>query len=623
MIPFDAGKDYHKSIRGAIAAGTPLRLRVLLPRSFGVSYCTLLLTKDGCDTEYIPMQWEQTDGIEEWWQKELIVNEPGLYFYRFEYVTAWGTSVIRRVDKSQRGGIEGSEQWQLTVYPPAFQTPDVFAGGLIYQIFPDRFFDSGTPKKNVPRDRILHKDKHDLPVYLPDENGEIRNNDYFCGDLAGITEKLDYIKSLGATVIYLNPIAEAHSNHRYNTADYKKVDPLLGTTNDFKTLCAEAHKKGMKIIIDGVYSHTGDDSVYFNKYGRYPSLGAYQSNRSPYYSWYTFGDMKDDYLCWWNIDTLPEVNESDPGYVAFITGDGGVLDFWLDLGADGVRLDVADELPDTFLDAIRQRVKKHGEDKLLLGEVWEDASNKISHGGRRRYFDGRQLDCVMNYPFRTAIIDFALTANAERFMREVSSIVDHYPPQAMRLCMNLLGTHDTERILTALSGVDLSIKSRAAQAELRLEGEDLHEAKTLLKMCVAVNYALPGIPSLYYGDEAGMTGGKDPFNRGYYPWGEEDGELLAFFREMGAFRKSFDVLKEGGFYPLSAEMGCIAFLRYQPGMKRVAVIANNNDHAIDYRLNLDMRDMSVYRGGEKSNGAVTVQAHSAAILTDTTPCAAQ
>ena len=616
MLPFDAEIDFYKSIRGAIAAGDSLRLRVLLPRSFSVSACTLALTRDGVGTERIPMQWEYTDGVEEWWQASFPIRETGLYFYHFEYTTAWGTSVLRRIRDTQRGGVDGTGDWQQTVYPRGFHTPDCFKGGLIYQIFPDRFNDSGKPKENVPKDRVMHKNKGDIPVYLPDAHGRIRNNDYYGGDLAGITEKLDYLLSLGVTVIYLNPVAEAHSNHRYNTADYKKVDPLLGTTDDFRALCNAAHEKGIKIVIDGVYSHTGDDSVYFNKYGRYPDLGAYQSKESPYYGWYTFGATRDRYACWWNIDTLPEVKEEDPGYMEFITGKDGVIDFWLSLGADGVRLDVADELPDVFLDRVRIAVKRNGEEKLLLGEVWEDASNKISHGGRRRYFDGRQLDGVMNYPFRSAIIEFALTADAERFMREVNEITDHYPPEAMHVCMNMLGTHDTERIITALSGVDLTRKSRVSQAKLKLEGEALRTAKNLLKMCAVINYALPGIPSLYYGDEAGMTGAKDPFNRGFYPWGHEDHKLVGFFQTLGAFRKSFDVLKAGGFYPLSAEMGCIAFLRYEEGEKRVAVIANNNPNEITYNLNDDMRDMQVYLGGEKLEGSVWVPANTAVIITD-------
>ncbi len=616
MIPFDAHESFYKSVNGAFAAGTVLRLRVLLPRSFGVSYCTLLLTKDGESLRRIPMLWEYTDGNEEWWKLELPFNEAGLYFYRFEYVTAWGASVLRQLPRSGRGGIDGVCDWQQTVYPADFHTPESFKGGIFYQIFPDRFYDSGTPKQGVPRDRVLHRRKNETPVYLPDETGEIRNNDYFGGDLNGITAKLDYVQSLGANIIYLNPINEAHSNHRYNTADYKRVDPLLGSNEDFRRLCDEAHRRNMKIVIDGVFSHTGDDSIYFNKYGRYPSLGAYQSNRSPYYGWYTFGNAKDDYLCWWNIDTLPEVNENDPGYTEFITGENGVLDLWLSLGADGVRLDVADELPDAFLDRVRACVKKHGEEKLLIGEVWEDASNKISHGGRRRYFDGNQLDGVMNYPFRSAIIDFLLTANAERFMWEISEITEHYPPAAMNVCMNVLGTHDTERILTALSGVDLHAKSREAQAKLRLTAKQLAKAKELLKAAVAINYALPGIPCVYYGDEAGMTGAKDPFNRGYYPWGREDTDLLTFFRSMGIFRHSYPVLKDGGFYPLSAYQGCIAFLRYAPGKARVAVIANMNPHRIEYRLNQDMRNMRAYSGAQVTDGCVSVNAFSAEILTD-------
>ncbi len=616
MVPFDADKYYYKSQRGALAAGSSLRLRVLLPRSFGVSHCTLLLTKYGGQTAYIPMLWESANDTEEWWYTDLTVEEAGLYYYRFEYVTGWGTSIVRRVSGTQRGSIEGTEEWQLTVYPPGFQTPDRFKGGIFYQIFPDRFYNSGTPRKNVPADRVMHKSESDMPVYLPDETGRIRNNDYYGGDLKGIMQKLPYIAGLGADIIYLNPIAEAHSNHRYNTADYKKTDPLLGTNEDFRALCDEAHKLGIKIVIDGVFSHTGDDSVYFNKYGRYPSLGAYQSEKSPYYGWYSFGATRDEYACWWNIDTLPEVNEEDPGYVEFITGENGVIHHWLSLGADGFRLDVADELPDAFIDRVRACVKAHGEDKLLLGEVWENASNKVSHGGMRRYFDGRQLDGVMNYPFRSAIIDFALNANAERFMREICDITDTYPPQVMDVCMNPLGTHDTERILTALTGVDLTTKSRQAQAALRFTRREIAAAKRLLKMCVAINYLLPGVPSIYYGDEAGMTGAKDPFNRGFYPWGKEDLDLIAYYREMGRFRREYDVLARGGFYPLSAESGCVAFLRYAPGFKRAAVIANNNDTAITYRLNDDMRDMRVYLNGKKLDGAVWVNAHTAAVIAD-------
>ena len=612
---FDAAKTEHLSTLGAIAAGETLRLRVLLPRSFGVTACTLILTKDGEAPYAVPLDWESTNGYDEWWHKELRFDA-GLWFYHFTYQTAWGTTVLHKNPQDFSAGVEGAGEWQLTVYPKEAQTPASIRGGVIYQIFPDRFCDSGEKKENVPADRILHTNKTDLPAYLPNAEGKITNNDYFGGDLRGIAEKLPYLTSLGVTMLYLNPICEAHSNHRYNTANYLRVDPLLGTDADFADLCRKAHDLGMKVIVDGVFSHTGDDSVYFNKEGRYPGPGAYQSDASPYRGWYDFGKTRDDYKSWWGIDTLPEVNENDPGFTAFITGEGGVIDHWMDLGADGYRLDVADELPDAFLDRVRAAVKRHGPECYLLGEVWEDASNKYSHGCRRRYFDGRQLDGVMNYPFRDAILDFCLTADAQKCMTALENIVLHYPPQNMHVCMNLLGTHDTARILTLLTGVDCDALTREAQAKLDYAPRALERAKILLRMAVAINYLLPGLPAIYYGDEAGMTGGKDPFNRRFFPWGGEDQSLVDYYRYLGRIRRNYSVLQSGGFYPLSAALGCIAFLRYQEAHKRLALIANKNPEPIHYVLNGDMRNMTCILNGERTSDGVFVPAESAVILAD-------
>ena len=372
----------------------------------------------------------------------------------------------------------------------------------------------------------------------------------------------------------------------------------------------------MRVLLDGVYSHTGDDSVYFNKKGRYPGVGAYQSEESPYRSWYSFGATRDDYRCWWNIDTLPEVNENDPGFTEFITGQQGVIARWLALGADGFRLDVADELPDAFLDRVRAAVKRGDEERWLLGEVWEDASDKISHGGRRRYFDGRQLDGVMNYPFREAILRFCLTGDAPGFMASVLTVVRHYPPQNLHVCMNPLGTHDTPRLLTLLAGFEAEHMSREAAAAIRYSPEALERGKRLEKLAATVNYFLPGIPAVYYGDEAGMTGGKDPLNRAFYPWGAEDQDLLGFYRRLGALRLKQPVLKSGGFYPLSAALGCVAFLRYEPGLPRLTVIANRNPEAIHYILNADLRDMACALNGERTEAGVWVPAETAVVLTD-------
>lgn len=613
--PFDPSKSWHKSISGAVAAGNSLWLRVVLPRDFGVTACKLIISEDKKADRYINMEWHSTDGIEEWWQTEIYLDEPKLLFYRFQYENSWGKTDIGPGKNTHIGEILSNEKWQLTVYSPSFHTPEWLKGGIIYQIFPDRFCFSGEKKENIPSDRVIRTDPDGIPVYMPDKNGIIRNNDYFCGDFKGIESKLSYIASLGVNCIYLNPISEAHSNHRYDTADYMKPDPLLGTTEDFSSLCKKAQEYGIKVIIDGVYSHTGADSIYFNKYGRYGNCGAYNDTDSPYRQWYKFSS-NNKYESWWGIDTLPETKEENSSFADFITGENGVIDFWIKAGASGIRLDVADELPDCFLDKVRTAVKRNGEDKYLLGEVWEDATNKISHGGRRRFLLGNQLDSVMNYPFRKAIIDFLLNSNAERFMYSVFSITENYPPEALHTMMNHLGTHDTERILSILSGISCEGKSRESQANLEPNESALKQGIKLLKMALVMNFTLPGIPSIYYGDEAGLTGCKDPFNRKYFPWGKENAEILEFTKQIAKLRKNYDVLKDGQFYPISATLGCVAYLRYINNKKRIFVVINKNPEPITYWLNPDMTEMMPVFGGARFGGGVIVQGNGFAVLAD-------
>ena len=612
---FDPKSEYHKYPSGALAAGTSLRLRVVFPRDFGVRYCYLVISEDNKADRYISMTWEQTDGCEESWYTDFVQPSPALLFYHFEYENSWGRTGILHSNNALKGEICGREKWQLTVFDPAFRTPDKIKGGIIYQVFPDRFYFSGEKKENIPTDRILRDDYENFPKWKPDNDGEIRNNDYFCGDFKGITMKLDRLSELGITVLYLNPISEAHSNHRYDTADYMKPDPLLGTEEEFSELCTECHKRGISVVLDGVFSHTGDNSIYFNKYGNYGNSGAYNDINSPYRKWYTFKN-NGKYLCWWGITTLPEVNEEDPDFINFITGEKGVIDHWLSLGADGYRLDVADELPDVFIDEVRKAVKRNNENNYLLGEVWEDATNKISHGGRRRFLLGAQLDGVMNYPFRKAIIDFMLKGNAEGFMKAVTSITDNYPPEALHACMNHLGTHDTERVLTVLSGVNCDGMSRDRQAAVTISEDAFNHGIKLLKAAMCLNYTLPGVPSIYYGDEAGMTGCKDPFNRGCYPWDRENAEILDFTKKLGMIRRSHEVLKEGGFYPVSAELGCVAFVRYKEGLPRTFTIVNKNTDSITYWLPDDLRNMICLVGGEKIDGGVVVPGESAVLMCD-------
>ena len=613
MIPFDSGRTEYKSVFGSIAAGESLRLRVLLPRELHVSAVRLVVNDEHTVQKY-GMFWESTDGQTEWWGTDFCPAHPALLFYHFEFDTPWGMSRIKRIFTRTGSFTKEGEDWQLTVFSADYKTPQWMHGGILYQIFPDRFCNSGQTEQPAMEGRTLRSDWGGVPEWKPNVQNKITNSDFFGGDLKGITQKLDYLASLGVSCLYLNPVCMAASNHRYDTADYSKIDPYLGTNEDFATLCTEAHKRCIRVLFDGVYSHTGDDSIYFNKYAHFPSVGAYQSTDSPYADWYTFGESKDKYDSWWGIDTLPEVKEENENYLQFITGENGILQQWLDAGADGVRLDVADELPDVFLDAVRKRVKATKEDGFVLGEVWEDASNKISYGHRRRYLLGQQLDSVMNYPFRDAILDFACDGLAEKFTDRILSVCENYPAPALHTAMNMLGTHDTQRVLTLLAGICCDGRSRTWQAEVRLSPEQYKKAKKLYKLAAVLQYTLPGVPCIYYGDEAGMTGCNDPFNRSCYPWGNEDKELLSYMQALGSVRRQENVLSDGAFVPVSAMLQCVCYLRKGQNGDGILVIANRNDHPIDYHLHSGITAERALFNCSVYGDTVHIEANTAAII---------
>lgn len=601
-IPYNSRYEYHKSIFGAVKTEETVCFRIVLPRNYLCNAARFLVKKDGCDYLYINMQWDGMQGdYEEWWKAEFTPREATLYEYHFEYDTPWGTSRVYQIGNGIASIQQSGDDWQMTVYDRDFKTPDWLKGGIIYQIFPDRFAMSGEKKENVPDDRVLRNDYDGEPYWRPDENGKVKNNDYFCGDLKGIENKLGYLKSLGITCIYLNPIFEAQSNHRYDTADYEKIDSLLGTQKDFQNLCKSAEKTGIKIILDGVFSHTGDDSKYFNRYERYDTLGAYQSKASPYFSWYKFKSWPNDYESWWGIKILPEVIEETPSFIEYIAGENGIAQKWLKLGASGWRLDVADELPDEFLDKFRQTVKSANPDALILGEVWEDASNKFSYGVRRKYLLGEQLDSVMNYPFANAVIDFVRNANAEQFYSRVMTIVENYPKEVLDVLMNHISTHDTVRAVTALAGESCNYRDRLWQSTHSLNDEQYRLGVKLLKSASALQFTLPGVPSIYYGDEAGMQGYKDPFNRCCYPWGRENDELVNWYRKLGKIRSENEVFKKGKFDFISSTAGCVAFSRCDENGK-ILVICNSNTHPITYGLPCEWSNASDLLGNCRVDG---------------------
>ena len=457
--------------------------------------------------------------------------------------------------------------------------------------------------------RLWPADWGGQPYWRPNERGEVTNSDYFGGTLRGIEEKLPYLKSLGVTCLYMNPVFESHSNHRYDTADYSKIDPLLGDEEDFRALCQAAKELGIRVVIDGVFSHTGSDSVYFNREGRYPTPGAYNSQQSPYYPWYSFRQWPDSYDCWWNFDTLPNVQETNPSYDAYINGKEGIVRKWLAAGASGWRLDVADELPDPFLDNLTAAAKAQRPDALVLGEVWEDASNKTAYGVRRRYLLGQQLDTVMNYPFRDAILGFLLGGDPRNFAETVESICENYPPQCLRLLMNHIGTHDTERALTILGGEPAGNRGREWQAAQHLSPEQREIGLKRLRLASLIQYLLPGVPCIYYGDEAGMEGYRDPFNRACYPWGHEGLNLLTWYKGLGQLRaQEKPVLGQGLYRTLHADGNLLAFERFvftETTRESLTVVVNRSSRPQSVlKAALDMGDGQLLLG--EPLGAVNV-----------------
>lgn len=508
-------------------------------------------------------------------------DTPKLLWYYFIVHSIEGTFYYS--NNPNRLGGEGSMttyptdiSYQITVYDKHFKTPDWFKGSIMYQIFPDRFHRAKTngtiSKKRTPY--TYHNDWYEPFSFdrHPFEDGPACN-DFYGGNLKGIQEKLPYLKALGISVIYLNPIFEAFSNHRYDTADYSQIDPILGCEEDFKELCRECEKNGIRLILDGVFSHTGSDSKYFNKYKTYgEGVGAYQNPDSPYRKWYQWTDSGCGYESWWGCSNLPNIIETEPTYIDYIlSGECSIIKEWIRKGASGWRLDVADELPDEFIKLLRESVKSVDSDAVIIGEVWEDASNKVSYGYRREYLFGNELDSVMNYPFKDNVIAFILGhVSAEAFGHSMMSIIENYPKEALYSAMNILGTHDTMRIKTVLGEQFIPDNAdNLTKQNLRLLYTDESRALMRVRLAVFLQMTFVGVPCIYYGDEIGMQGISDPFNRMPFSWRCMDTELLDFYKELTALRNSLPCLKTGDYRQIYAQDGLFAYLRFIEGNRDV------------------------------------------------------
>lgn len=570
---------------GAFPCGDRIRISVSVPRTFGVTRVDMRMNRDGGATREHEMPFLKTSlGIDVYeieLDTELMTGDlgDGLFYYDFVFRSDGGKRVLY-TDSLNNVDFELSEdegtKFRLTVYDKDYKTPEWLGGGIMYQIFTDRFY-RGAGYAPLRDDAKLNPDwDNGIPQFAERAGDTVSNDIFFGGNLWGVCEKLPYLRSLGVTVIYLCPIFTAYSNHKYDTGDYLSVDPMFGGDEAFKKLLHDANECGIKIILDGVFNHTGADSKYFNKYGRYDSVGAYQSEESEYHDWYHFKEWPNSYEAWWGIEILPRLDHSCESCRRFFTGRDGVAARYIKMGIAGWRLDVADELSNDFLDELRDTVKETScKEAVIIGEVWENAADKISYGERRRYLRGKQLDSVMNYPLRSAVIDYVRMKDAAILADTLTELWSSYPRTACDSLMNIVGTHDTERILTVLGGVESFGKTNRELSVMKMSSEQYFTAKKLLKVVSTIQYTVFGIPSLYYGDEAGVEGYHDPFCRRPFPWNNADTELTDHYRRLGKIRSEHKAYDRGNYKLLKAERGLIAFVRSSlDGKDTVQTIAN-------------------------------------------------
>ena len=593
-----------------------------------VNFCTLRVWTDAQGEQLIEMHGAP-EGDHLRFEATYTPANTGLVWYSFDIEASDG-SVWRY--GAQEGWTTGEgafaygdpPSFQITVYEKREVQPDWYKNGVAYQIFPDRFArgegwheqaEAALAVRREGPERHLVEDWNEAPTYKRNPDTSIARWDFYGGTLRGIMEKLDYLQKLGITVIYLNPIFEAASNHRYDTADYLRIDPMLGTEQDFCELCQQAEARGISIILDGVFNHCGRDSKYFNRNDNYAEPGGWQAHEdgvdSPYADWFTFHE-DGSYDGWWGNTDLPAINESAPGYRELICGENGVVRKWMRLGARGWRLDVADELSDEFIADIKAAVLAERADGVLIGEVWEDASHKTAYGKLRQYFEGEELDGTMNYPLRTGLLGFVRgEISASDLAARLEELRENYPTEAFFSTLNLLGSHDRERLFTMLGDApNPDGMSEQECGEYRLNEGQVGLAKARLWLTVLLQMTLPGVPCVYYGDERGLEGFRDPFNRATFPWDGGYKDCATIFRNAIALRRTLPVLTTGDFEPFSSGKDVFGFWRHGENGESVCVLANaslSDAHTVSVPMvGEDVADVVSGKGPKVENGQAEV-----------------
>ena len=605
------------SYSGAFSVNDDIRFKIVLPTNMGTQGVVMRINRDGEDYWDIPLTLASFETGREEYTVEINLRHlcgpvPALFFYEFLFLRGTRTLFTNSVNNFDfELSYHSESKFSLLVYEDYFKAKEWFGSGIMYHIFVDRF-NKGEIAPYYREDYVINDDWYNgIPQYAKNPGEPLKNNMFFGGNLKGIEDKLDYLESLGTRVIYLSPIFKAYSNHKYDTGDYMTVDEMFGGEEAFLSLLNKAKEKGMSIILDGVFNHTGDDSLYFNKYGRYNSVGACNCENSPYKNWFNFKCYPCDYDSWWGIDILPKLNQNNEECRNYFVGENGVIEKYTKMGIGGWRLDVADELPDEFLYQLRERVHKNSNGQgIVIGEVWENAAVKTAYGHRRNYFHGRQLDSVMNYPLRNGIIDFVTYGSAEMLYNVLVELYASYPRCVSDSLMNILGTHDTERILTVLGDNYRPDALNDHLAVMRMSAQEKDIAINRLKMAAILQYTVYGIPSVFYGDEAGVEGYHDPFCRKTYPWGRENLELLEHYRKLGELRNIEKAFDRGDFRVIEHGQETISFERTKDD-SRVVVIANGGESIYRTRIEGKWIDMLSY---ESFENYITVSPTSARIL---------
>ncbi len=613
---------------GALPCGQTVTFEVSVPSRLGVGGVVLRIRRDGREDKDMAFEYVSSGNIYDVYcysldTKQLCgASDSGLFYYELLFLRGEHTLFTDTYNNldftvSEREGA----RFRLLIYKKDYKTPDSFGHGVMYQIFTDRFFKGESDKARsigVKEGAVLNEDwDNGIPQFAARAGEPLKNNMFFGGDLWGVAEKLDYLKALGVTYIYLCPIFEAYSNHKYDTADYSRIDGMFGGEEAFDNLIKCARERGIGMILDGVFNHTGDDSVYFNRYRNYGEGGAFNDAASPYKNWYCFRSYPNDYESWWGIEIMPKLNHANEECRHYFTGDDGIIQKYIKRGIAGWRLDVADELSDEFLDELRAAAKSasNGE-AVIIGEVWENAADKIAYGKRRRYFQGDQLDSVMNYPLKNAIVDFCMYSDADCLYNTLTEIYSSYPTLVSHKLMNLLGTHDTERILTVL-GRDME-DADAPNSELavkRLTEGQRERGIKMLKMAATLQFMSYGIPCIYYGDEVGCEGYGDPFCRMPFPWSDMDrpyrADILKTYKKLGEIRQNERALDGGDFYVLSHNEHAIAFVREKNDDRLIVAVSCGEGYEFQVPDTVEYVDLM---SGKCFVGSVKVEADTALIL---------